>query len=177
MALTLAFYKGRREENRKARVFDRLVTWWPRSRGRFSHVELVTTRLWGSAHCWSSSARDGGVREKWIDLATGRWVLVVLPDHDVTPAVAWFDKHVGQPYDYPGILGYVLPLKQQRRWWYCSEAVAAALTLSAKVGDPDGKVLPAPPSTDIPPSALFAWCQQQPGVQTFELPALEAAHG
>lgn len=151
----LAFYKGTLAENPKARLFDRLVCAWPRSRGRFSHAELVEVLEEGWGACWSSSARDGGVRCKRIDLASGRWVLVWLPGVPLQPALEWFRNHKGEPYDYPGILGYVLPLvKQWRAWWYCSEACAAALGVFA--------------DTHIPPSRLHAWALQQPGAMAYE---------
>lgn len=154
--ITLAFYKGTKAENPKAKLFDRLVCAWPKSAGRFSHVELVVRRSSTVGWCWSSSARDGGVRAKEIELATGRWVLVDLPGADLARALAWFSRHHGRPYDYPGILGYVLPLvKQWRRWWYCSEACAAAI-------DVDG-------GSHIPPNKLFAWAAQRPGARVYEL--------
>jgi hypothetical protein len=175
MSMTVAFYKGTRAENPQARLFDRLVCWWPRSRGRFSHAELVGHRIGTIGICWSASMRDGScVREKNIDLASGRWVLVLVPYLDTAPAVTWFEGARGRAYDYPGILGYVMPgIKQLRRWLYCSEAVAEAITAAARVCN-----LPAewPADPNLSPNALYAWCAAQPGARVIELPYLERGH-
>lgn len=167
MPIVAAFYKGTRAENPHARVFDRLVTWWPRSRGRFSHCELAVPRS-GTVHaCWSSSALDGGVRPKDIDMGTGRWVLVVIPGLEVVPALLWFEGAFGRFYDFPGILGYVVPfVKQVARWLYCSESLASAITAAARACN---RPELAPPATHISPSGLFAWCAQLPGAEVIEL--------
>lgn len=129
MTITIAFYKGTREENPLARLFDRLVCW--RTHGRFSHVEIVRgLRTDGLAICMSSSWRDDGVRIKAIDLTSGRWELVQIPG-DVEHAASWFADHLGQPYDAFGLLAWVLPWRvSDRRAWFCSEACAQALGLA-----------------------------------------------
>jgi hypothetical protein len=173
MAIILAFYKGTKAENPAAPLFDRLVCWWPRSRGRFAHVELVAWRVGMLATCWSASMRDGScVREKNIHLTSGRWVLVLLPYLDTSAAVTWFEGARGRFYDYPGLLGYLVPFfKQLRRWLYCSESVAEAICASARVCK-----MPVewPADTNLSPSALYAWCMAQPGAKEFELPYMGA---
>lgn len=169
MSLVLAFYKGRRAENRDAQLFDRLICWWHRSRGRFSHCELVASdspRGW--ALCWSSSPRDGGMRGTWINLASGHWVLVTLPHHDGETALQWMRTREGRKYDWLGVLGYVLPfVKQKRGRLYCSEACAHAVHYAARMhGDP---ALPLEwPDSNISPSALFAWASAQPGARAID---------
>lgn len=186
MSLTIAFYKGTRAENRDAQLFDRLVCWWPRTRGRFSHCEISLDHVRTYARCWSASLRDGGVRQKWVDMASGHWVLVRLPFHDEQAAAAWFAARQGTPYDWPGVLGFVLPIvKQVRRWIYCSEGCAEAIRAGATMhgallsaaaaavlegadrlpADRPGLAWPDP---DIAPSALYAWCIAQPGAQLLE---------
>jgi len=125
--LTYAFYKGRKAENPRARIFDRLVCW--RTRGRFSHCELVQDIISPHGLCWSASLRDRGVRQKWIDLASGRWELVTVPG-DRAAAVRWFEAHKGAPYDWFGLLGWLAPWRvSNAQWWYCSEACGAAAGL------------------------------------------------
>lgn len=122
--LTYAFYKGTRAENAKARLFDRLVTSWPRTRGRFSHGEWVAP----SGECWSSSFRDGGVRGKLIDVHSGRWVLVTVPatPDEVAAHYEWCALYRGAQYDWPSLLGFVLPWRVSvALWWFCTEALAA----------------------------------------------------
>ncbi|MBX3588860.1 MAG: hypothetical protein KF796_19685 [Ramlibacter sp.] len=128
MTITIAFYKGRLAENDHALLFDRLTCW--RTRSRFSHCELVLPEPSGGQKCWSSSFRDHGVRGKAVDLTTGRWVLIKVPGVSADTASAWFKAHVGAPYDWFGLLGWVFPWRvSNRAWWFCSEACAEAMGL------------------------------------------------
>lgn len=108
---------------------------WTRS--IYSHCELVFDRTapGGGSLCASASARDGGVRFKYIDLDSGHWDVYDLPKVPVTEHAArvWFyekaDARAG--YDWFGLLWFVLPIKafNSPRRWFCSEALAAALGL------------------------------------------------
>lgn len=92
---------------------------------RYSHVELVIGGM-----CYSSSARDGGVRAKRIDLASGRWDVISISG-DEARALAWFRAHEGNGYDWTGAARFLLPILVQRgHKWFCSEAVAAMLHMS-----------------------------------------------
>jgi hypothetical protein len=128
----LAFYKGPADGLGK-QVFHDAVCW--RTRSKYSHVELVLDISdAGIGACWSSSARDGGVRFKPIDLSTGRWdiydVCGVFDNHERVYACEWFLRHAGAKYDYLGLLifvGYINVGEPSR--WFCSEAVAEALQI------------------------------------------------
>lgn len=169
--ITLAFYKGTRQENPDTRWWDRLICWWPRSRGRFSHCEIVIpgTRTGGRVTCASSSARDGGVRMKRITLTSGHWILVALPHYEPQPIIDWFDRHENLRYDWLGVLGFVLPwVREKPSRVYCSEACALALQDAAQASPPD---LPLPwPPAQISPSKLYEWAVDQPGSEVFEIP-------
>ena len=102
----------------------------------YSHAELVFSDdpVAGKHLCASSSARDGGVRFKRIDLASGRWDVFSLPgvdEFDEAHARQWFQDHAGLPYDHLALLWFVLPINQFNRSkrFFCSEAVAAALSM------------------------------------------------
>lgn len=145
---TYAFYKGTLKENPAAKLFDRMVTAWPRSKGRFSHSERVHV-LHGRVFGLSSSFRDKGVREKEINFATGRWVFVDVPG-DYEKGIPEFYSQVGKPYDSVGLMGFVLPVWLQLRWaWFCSEINAWM------------EGIPKP--SRMSPSALFAYCAALPG--------------
>jgi hypothetical protein len=90
----------------------------------YSHAELVIDGV-----CWSSSARDKGVRDTRINLNSGHWdVFDVVLGCDEAQALKWFQEHKGLKYDWLGIIRFVLPfVKQKDNQWFCSEAVAAAL--------------------------------------------------
>lgn len=77
--------------------------------------------------CYSSSARDGGVRSKVIDLTSGRWDVVDV-EIDKDHALAWFLTNNGDKYDWAGIWRFVIPfLPQGKRRWFCFEAIGSAL--------------------------------------------------
>jgi len=119
----LAFYKG------KGNWLDwaiRLVT-----RSTYSHVELLTNQC-ADDHfiCWSSSARDGGVRIKSISLNLEHWDIVSI-DWYPGEIVEIFEQHFGASYDYMGIVfsQFFNFRRQDNKRWFCSEICATALGL------------------------------------------------
>lgn len=118
--MQIAFYKGPAKGlvNKLGRLLVCVGTL-----SRYSHCELVIQGV-----CYSASARDGGVRAKQIDLRSGHWDVLPVLGADADAALAWFEAHRGQPYDWVGVLRFALPFLPQRQGkWFCSEAVAAAL--------------------------------------------------
>jgi hypothetical protein len=126
MTFQAAFYRGTHAG--APGIYNRLVRWWTRS--PYSHVELIF-RDGGPAQpsrAASSSFMDGGVRFKEIEFDPALWDLVALPDHLAASARTWFDVHEGDAYDLLGNVHFVLaPIGDDKRKWFCSEAVAAAL--------------------------------------------------
>jgi hypothetical protein len=133
--MKLAMYKGP-----PADFWHRLSHWftclWTFS--EYSHCELVFAQSYSTGKwlCASASARDGGVRLKYIDLASGHWDVYDLPQFDKLTAAearAWFydkaDRRAG--YDWFGLLWFVLPIKafNNPRRYFCSEAISDALGL------------------------------------------------
>lgn len=121
-SLQLALYKGPPSSliHNISHYITRLGTW-----SGYSHAELVIDGI-----CYSSSARDGGVRSKLIDLSSGHWDVFNLTDNKQVKAkaLAWFVEHHGNPYDYRNIVRYVLPfIGHNKNHWVCYEAVGAAL--------------------------------------------------
>jgi hypothetical protein len=120
--LRAAFYKGIHPG--LPGLYNRAVRWWTRS--AYSHVEL----LFSTGHAASSSYMDGGVRFKVIDFDPALWDFVDLPAHLEKAAFEWFLAHRGQPYDLLGNLHFIVaPVRNDKRKWFCSESVAAALGL------------------------------------------------
>lgn len=120
----LAFYKA------TGTLFDKLIRLVTRS--RYSHVEAVFDyRSNGNGSCWSSSARDGGIRHKAMWLDPEKWDLVDIGTSGEGAALLWFSLHEGQGYDWLGVMRYVLPfVPQSERKWFCNEAVDAALGIA-----------------------------------------------
>lgn len=118
-----AFYRGTRPG--MAGLYNWLVRKWTRS--EFSHCEIIFSDGWAA----SSSYLDGGVRFKRIDFDPARWDFIGLPDHLEPAARAWFESHVGQPYDLLGNLHFIVgPVADDKRKWFCSESIAAALGIT-----------------------------------------------
>nr|DAN48806.1 MAG TPA: cysteine peptidase [Caudoviricetes sp.] len=104
------------------------------TRGRYSHCELAV-RLPETAggqqyECYSASLRDGGVRMKVMPLPAAKWDLIALPDSVGGRLHGLWEETQGQGYDLPGAFGVVFGLPENRRRWFCSEWVGAALGLS-----------------------------------------------
>lgn len=115
-----AFYKGTRPGLQG--IYSRAVRWI--DRGPYSHAELV----FSDGLSASASYIDGGVRLKRIDYNPAHWDLIDLPQSLEPYARAWFESHLGAPYDLMGNVRFVLPwLADSERGWFCSEALAAAL--------------------------------------------------
>ena len=118
--MKVAFYKG--THTGLPGVYNRLVRWWTRS--PYSHAELV----FDDGQAASSSAMDGGVRFKAIDFDPALWDFVPVPAGVAPAARDWFAQHDGQAYDLLGNLHFVISaVGEDKRKWFCSEAVAAAL--------------------------------------------------
>ena len=105
------------------------------TRGRYSHCELAV-RLPETAggqeyECYSASLRDGGVRMKTMPLPADKWDLIPLDDAVLhAHIVGLYLRTAGQGYDLPGAFGVVFGLPENRKRWFCSEWVGAALGLS-----------------------------------------------
>lgn len=69
-----------------------------------------------------------------IDLESGRWDLIGLPGFDEPArqrALAWFARHNAAQYDYLGLIDFVPHWDMQdKRRFFCSEAIADALGLA-----------------------------------------------
>lgn len=118
--VSLAFYKGPPHNDWVHTLGHYAIRLWTWS--KWSHAELVINGV-----CYSSSARDGGVRAKVIDLNSGRWDVVSI-QCDEQAALRWFAEHDAQPYDYWNIGRFILPLiRQERDQWVCFESIGAAL--------------------------------------------------
>jgi hypothetical protein len=126
--MTLNFYKGTKKENPDSTVWDNLICLITSS--RFSHVELAFEQQGTWYRCWSSSARDKGVREKWIDTSSGRWVVIPITD---VATEELFKQETDAKYDFIGLAGTVIPIKyfSSKTKWFCSEIIAEALSIKA----------------------------------------------
>lgn len=105
------------------------------TRGRYSHCEIAIRLAVQDSEpqyeCYSASLRDGGVRMKVMPLPADKWDLIPLDDAVLhAHTVGLYLRTAGQGYDLPGAFGVVFRLPENRRRWFCSEWVGAALGLS-----------------------------------------------
>ena len=132
----LALYHGHRGGTGWRVWAARFTDWLTRvlTRGKYSHCEIAV-RLPETAEgqeyeCYSASLRDGGVRRKTMPLPSAKWDLIALPDSVGGRLETLWAKTQGQGYDLPGAFGVVFGLPENRRRWFCSEWVGAALGLA-----------------------------------------------
>ena len=129
----LALYKGRKRGKTPREQWQRLMDWAVRwaTNGQYSHCEIAVKHSFADDyHCYSASLRDGGVRSKTMPSPADKWDLLEIRDVDAYDKVwALFQQTRGAKYDYCGALGLVLPIRQARQRWFCSEWCAKALEL------------------------------------------------
>jgi hypothetical protein len=127
--LYIAYYLGRKKENPKATLADRITCFF--SRSKYSHVELIYD--WSPetkrGRCFSSSPRDGGVRGTTIDFGSGHWEVYELEtDKTENNVLNFFVPKIGLKYDWFGAIGSVFPVLRNRdQRWFCSEIIMAFL--------------------------------------------------
>jgi len=121
------------------RLTARFIQWWTES--PYSHCELVVNGL-----CYSSSAMDGGVRRKAIDLDPDKWDVFELPWADTAQVVAYFYETDHHRYGWLGLIcSQLFNLNRETAGaQFCSQWCGAALGL------------PAPAS--LSPRTLGEWC-------------------
>jgi len=127
---------------------DRLIAWW--TNGPYSHCEIVFSSNITNVHpyiikgsatgdlCYSSYPTDGGVRFKHITLDPVAWDVFDVPcdryQEYIASCIAL--KHVGEHYDWSGILGFVftdIPGLPQDK--FCSEICTIILKCCGLVMD------------------------------------------
>lgn len=122
----LALYKGS-----GGSLYDHFTDWLIRkvTKGKYSHCEIAVQKSEIKDHyhrevwyeCYSSSPRDSGVRQTVINLDDGKWDLIELSNVHEQQIKAYFAGTKGKPYDWRGVFGIVLGIKQKRDKYFCSE--------------------------------------------------------
>lgn len=128
----LALYKGKADIKRPRDIIKRIADAAVRraTKSRYSHCEIAVqdNQRAGVFSCYSSSARDGGVRKKVMALPPERWDLIELPPEAAEKAARFYRITEGCRYDFFGVLAFVLPfVKHGPGSWFCSEWCARAL--------------------------------------------------
>lgn len=118
-----------------------VIQWW--TGGWPSHVDAVTLdgRLVGAAPF-------GGVQNRPVAAHPGRAEIVTVPCSLDQRREFWtfLNAHLGQPYDWLGLLGFPVAFHDRRRW-FCSELIAAGLH--------EARLLDAPRPHHHSPASLY----------------------
>ena len=120
MNCKVAFYKSNQP---KADWLDKLIAWW--TKGKYSHVEIVINE-----YMYSTSPRDKEVRKKEHIVDNVSWDYVEIDLPEIKNGFEFFRQVEGEPYDWFGILGFVLPFQDRTDRWFCSEFVSNFLKVS-----------------------------------------------
>lgn len=106
------------------RITARFIQWWTNS--IYSHCELVVDGM-----CYSSSAMDGGVRSKRIELDAAKWDVIELPWADGAKIVRYFRETDHHKYGWTGLITAQMLNRGQGedQAQFCSQWCAAAMTL------------------------------------------------
>ena len=117
----IAFYKGLSAPGRD--WTDWLICRW--TRGKYSHVELII-----EGYMYSTSPRDGKVRRKKHIEDNETWDYIEVKDIEVKHIIKFYNMTADEKYDWLGILGFVIPLKDRTNKWFCSEWVSNSLKIA-----------------------------------------------
>jgi hypothetical protein len=100
MAVKIAFYKG------SGSFLDKIIRWW--EVGPYAHCEMILQENTDDTYTIASAVPGTGVRiAENQSLAASDWDFVTVPG-DVAQVRAWFETHVGEAYDYVGLLGFIV---------------------------------------------------------------------
>lgn len=106
------------------RLVSRAIQWWTNS--IYSHCELVVNGV-----SYSSSAMDGGVRGKVIQMDADKWDFVELPWADVGSVIDYFKLTDDYKYGWGGLITSQLfnLNRAEKDTQFCSQWCAAAVGL------------------------------------------------
>lgn len=122
-----------RSATRVQRIFAALTKW--RLCSQYSHGGIVI-----GGTLYHSTVQHHGLQSEAFDMSTAGsgWDFFDLGDALDAHALQEFEKRRGSPYDWFGLLAFVIPLEMRpNQRLYCFEWCALALGL-----EPDGRVVP-----------------------------------
>jgi hypothetical protein len=123
MKTTLALWAFRAEAfTGLGRIFARLVCWWTRS--EWAHVGVSFDGMYYEADPFRGVIGSPNVPEE-------AWCIKIWTVHDTASQERWVFRQLGKPYDWLGVLGFVIGRSQAGRklhgHWFCSELAAVIL--------------------------------------------------
>lgn len=137
--MKIAHYIGRHQNDD---IFSRIGWACTRAvqRGKFkqcTHVEAILAEHEnGKVTIASSSLRDKGVRVKRTRLSRDSWIIADVPQWEVEKSIALLSETYGVPYDLFGALATVIPTRQNKKQFFCTEWVAFPFLQSPHIFGP-----------------------------------------
>jgi len=124
--LLFGFHKAK-EPN--SPFYNRLISWW--TNGPYCHVEIFYKDYDDYLKKFSSSPEDGYVRTKKTELYIRGYDFIPF---EVTEEQFKIFKTYERElkcgkYDWPGILGFIIPTKDRSDQWFCSETTSNYLKI------------------------------------------------
>lgn len=137
--MIVAFYKV---DHDGATLVDKAIAWWTSGfkskfngewKKSYSHTEIV----FSDGVMISCSPREGDVRAKKHIKSDAHWDYLDLSGLDEETARAFADTQVGKKYDWLGVAGFVIGVRENEKRWFCSELSTRVLQIGGciKLGD------------------------------------------
>lgn len=133
--MIVAFYRVNRENSR---IADKVIAWWTSDfREKFnggwklgySHTEIV----FSDGVMISSSPRETEVRAKVHTLNPEAWDYIDVSGLDESTARVFAETQLGKSYDWFGVAGFVVALRDNEQRWFCSELSSRILQIAGCV--------------------------------------------
>lgn len=128
--------------NDGATFFDKLIGWWTadfkdkfngKSKNGYCHTELLFFKKGDAVpEMVSSSVRDHGARGKPHVINYKAWTYFAVSNLN-NDAVYKFSKSLGGKYDWLGVLGFIVPIRDNPKNWFCSELTLRGLQIGGCV--------------------------------------------
>lgn len=138
--------------NEAGNWIDKLIRWWTSStmdkfngmwKDSYSHVEL----LFEDGLMFSASQYENSTRFKPYNHESTSWTHIYLPTAQEPMIREFCELEAGKKYDYLGVAGFVIGVRDHSSKWFCSEICTEALIVSGCLGRID--------SAKVSPNDLF----------------------
>jgi len=120
--------------NQKGNYVDKTIRWWTsplswKFNGNWKYVPSHVEILFSDGYMFSASGRENKVRFKRFNKDSEAWIRIPIEADEIDEAIVrlFCTTLAGETYDYAGVAGFVLPIKQDKQKWFCSEVSTKAL--------------------------------------------------
>lgn len=137
--MKVAFYKVTQQN---ATALDKVIAWWTSDfkekfngdwKLGYSHTEIV----FSDGVMISSSPREATVRAKEHTVNAEAWDYIDVSGLDESTARVFAETQLGKAYDWFGVSGFVVAVRDNESKWFCSELSSRILQIAGcvKIGE------------------------------------------